>query len=568
MSPVTARQRALRVQNKNHLPAFIFSILSLFVGLAFAQDNPPARVARISYLKGKVSFLPSGQDQWSEATLNFTVTTGDRIYTEKDARAELQVGSYTVRLAGETDLTVTNLNDQMMQFGLEQGTLRVSVYELSADNTVEVDTPNGAITALAPGIFRVQTDPDGDHTLVAVNSGSVHITNGDVAQKLEAGQALRLSGQDPVQAESVPMPASDNFDQWCMSRDQRMSASASAQYVSPATPGFDDLDEYGHWRDVADYGPVWYPDNLPPDWVPYRLGHWAWIDPWGWTWVDEEVWGFCPFHYGRWVLIRAAWGWLPGPIVALPVFAPAFVAFVGGPGFAVGIGAGLVAWFPLGPGEPFFPWYHYTVDYLQAVNITNIRNATNITNITNINDVHYKYKTVAATAVPAHAFSNGEPVRRAMVPVRPEQLARAQVTPHPPVNPTPRAAAPGRPVPRPPVRAQHFPVVARPGAVTAHGGVARAGGPVGAQPRVAPPRLITRSAPPPPRVPFVQERPVLAEHPGRPLEPQQIENLRAGRPPGEMRDHEFPSHPVPVVRERVAAAPPPVAPPPSPGRHR
>jgi len=38
------------------------------------------------------SFLPSGQDQWSEATLNFTVTTGDRIYTDKDARAELQVG--------------------------------------------------------------------------------------------------------------------------------------------------------------------------------------------------------------------------------------------------------------------------------------------------------------------------------------------------------------------------------------------------------------------------------------------------------------------------------------------
>jgi hypothetical protein len=174
---------------------------------------------------------------------------------------------------------------------------------------------------------------------------------------------------------------------------------------------------------------------------------------------------------------------------------------------------------------------------------------------------------VAATAVPAHAFSNGEPVRRAMVPVKPEQLARAQVTPHPPVNPTPRAAAPGRPVPPPPVRAQRFPVVGRAGPITARGGVHRAGEPVGAHPRVAPPRLITRSAPPAPRVPFVQERPVLAEHPGRPLEPQQIENLRAGRPPGEMRDHEFPSHPVPVVRERVAA-PAPVAPPPSPGRHR
>jgi hypothetical protein len=156
-----------------------------------------------------------------------------------------------------------------------------------------------------------------------------------------------------------------------------------------------------------------------------------------------------------------------------------------------------------------------------------------------------------------------------MVHVRPEQLARAQVTPHPPVNPTPRAAAPGRPVPPPPVRAQHLPIAGRGVPTTARVGMPRPGEreTVGVHPGVAPPRLITRSAPPPPRVPFVQERPVLSEHPGRPLEPQQLDNLRAGRPPGEMLDREFPPHPVPVVRERVAA-PAPVAPPPSPGRHR
>src|ERR1700730_5012544 len=56
-------------------------------------DNPPSRVARISFLRGRVSFLRAGLTQWSEAELNFPVTTGDRLYTDKDSRAELQVCS-------------------------------------------------------------------------------------------------------------------------------------------------------------------------------------------------------------------------------------------------------------------------------------------------------------------------------------------------------------------------------------------------------------------------------------------------------------------------------------------
>jgi hypothetical protein len=57
------------------LQILLFSAALLGTEAAFAEDNPPARVARISYLKGKVSFEPAGHDQWSEATRNFTVTT-------------------------------------------------------------------------------------------------------------------------------------------------------------------------------------------------------------------------------------------------------------------------------------------------------------------------------------------------------------------------------------------------------------------------------------------------------------------------------------------------------------
>jgi len=253
------------------------------------------------------------------------------------------------------------------------------------------------------------------------------------------------------------------------------------------------------------------------------------------------------------------------------VYTPALVAFVGGPGFAVRVGigpVGLAAWFPLGPGEPFFPWYHYSGDYLRVVNVTNIHNVTNIaniTNITNITEVRYKYRSVAATAVPATVFSTGQPVAHHVVHVGPEQLARAQVIPHPTVNPTVRATLPGKPVPAPPVRAERV-ISARNRTVTAIAGPAsgrarqllplatrnpspandarRAAPPTESThlpassiaPRVPPrkalPPLVTRSAPPASSVPFVERRPLMNEHPGRPLEPQQLENFRAGRPPG------------------------------------
>jgi hypothetical protein len=144
-----------------------------------AADNPPARVARISYLKGNVSFLRAGVDQWSPAALNFPATTGDRIYTDRGARVELEVGPYTIRLSESTDLTITNLTDEMIQLGLQQGAIRLSVYQLSSGDTVEIDTANGALTVVEPGKFRIQTDPDGDDTFVNVDSGRLQITAQD-----------------------------------------------------------------------------------------------------------------------------------------------------------------------------------------------------------------------------------------------------------------------------------------------------------------------------------------------------------------------------------------------------
>lgn len=550
---------------------FLILAMSIRVGgQDTSSENPPGRVGRISYLQGSVSFLRAGVDQWSEAALNFPVTTGDRLYTDKRSWAEIETGPFTGRLSSETDMTVTELNDQILQLGLDQGVVRLSIYDFPSGNVVEVDTPNVAITAQRPGRYRVETDPDGNRTRVIANRGSLQVSGTGFAQSVEEGQAFEFVGQNPPQAKSIPISAPDAFDVWVDGRDRHREASSSSKYVSAATPGYDDLDGTGHWDVVADYGPIWYPP-VAPDWMPYRFGHWAWIDPWGWSWIEDESWGFCQFHFGRWVLIGANWGWLPGPLVPAPIYTPALVAFLGGPGFTIGIGAGLVGWFPLGPGEPFSPWYHYDAEYLRAVNITNIRNVTNITNITNINNVNYKYRTVAATAISARAFSSAQPVAHNVVKVRPEQLAKAQVIPHPPVNPTRSAVASGKPVKAPPVRPH--PVVAsvraRPGGPTAD--VKRA--PPGTRGRDVPaqrtelptrpeaPRWVTRRTPPPSPVPFADARRAMMAHPGRPLEPAQLGDVRARRPVRPMVDHEFPPHAAPIVRERPRG---PVSPKPKP----
>ena len=604
------------------LPVTVVAYL-LVVPVFADQGDAPGRAARLSYTRGSVSLQTSGENQWSQASVNYTVTTGDRLYTDQGSRAELEVGPFAVRMSETTDLTVANLNDQLMQLGLAQGTIRLSIYQLPFANTVEIDTPNGALTLLGPGRYRVDTDPNNGYTLVNVNSGSLQVSGGGTNQTVGAGQAVQLSGTGPIQIDSVSPPGPDDFDQWSMSRDRRIQSSASARYASRYMPGYEDLDDYGRWQVSGAYGSVWYPADVPPDWVPYRYGSWSWVEPWGWTWVENEPWGFCPFHYGRWAFIGGAWGWVPGPAAVAPVYSPALVAFMGGSGFSFGFSfgsVGVAAWFPLGPGEPFIPWYHYSPGYLHQVNVTNVRNVTNIThitNITNVNNINYVNRNVATTAVPATVLQSGQSVARQAVRVSPQQMARAQVVAHPSVAPAPQAAGGGKPAPPPQIRPPsiaaapqlarrqvppsvagrsseahpplvsknapplHAPNEARPAPppssvsrpsqpqpplVSKSAPPQRAPSearpaplprqPIAKNPPTARSPLITKSPPPPPTIPFGRRQPAMQEHPGRPLEPQQRANLQAGRPAGPMRDREVLPHSAPPYQAKSPPPPP------------
>ena len=396
-----------------------------------AQD-PPGRVARLSYSNGAVSFQPGGQGDWVTAVQNRPLSNGDNLWADKDSRAEFQIGSTAVRMDSETSVTFLQLDDRTTQLRLSQGSIVFRVRHLDDEDHFEIDTPNSAFQVQRTGEYRVDVNAAGDETDVTVWKGRGEVTGGGDSFTVIAGQRAAFNGTDKLDHQIGQLPGDNDFDNFAFDRDQHEDKAESSNYVSPEMTGADDLDEYGHWNYAADYGPVWTPVGVAPGWAPYRFGHWVWVAPWGWTWVENEPWGFAPFHYGRWAFIGGGWGWIPGPVVIRPVYAPALVAFVGGGGFGIGIGIGVgpVGWFPLGPREVFVPWYHTSRVYVNNVNITNTR-----VTVTQVNTVYggahvaYANQRVAngVTVVSHETFVNARPAAQGMVKVDARQLAEAPV---------------------------------------------------------------------------------------------------------------------------------------------
>src|SRR5207249_881765 len=324
------------------------------------------------------------------------------------------------------------LDDHTTQVRLSQGSLSVRVRSLGDSDSFEIDTPNGAVSLLRSGSYRVDVDSTGDTARVTVRYGEAEVTAAGSAFSVTRDQVATVSGTESPSYDIQDALPPNVWEQWCDARDRRWDDARSARYVSRETIGYEDLDDNGDWRDTPDYGPVWVPHPMIAGWAPYRYGHWAWVEPWGWTWLDDAPWGFAPFHYGRWVYWRDGWAWVPGRVVERPVYAPALVVFVGGRNWSLAIGSAgrpRVAWFPLAPDEPYVPAYHVSNTYIRNVNVTNV-NVTNI-NVTNVNvtNIHYRNRAApgAVTVVSQQTFVESRPVGRSVLVVPRERIEQATV---------------------------------------------------------------------------------------------------------------------------------------------
>jgi len=517
-----ARKRALKLLTVLCLA----TTLAGFAPRAKADDeDPPSRVARLAYAQGSVSFQPAGTQDWVTAGLNRPVTTGDKLWVDNDGRIELQLDRSLVRLSNNTGFSFLNLSDHVTQIQLSAGTLLVRVRRLDENETYEIDTPNLAFSVLRSGVYRISVNEAGDSTAIKIRSGEGEVTGGGAAYTVHANDYDTFSGTDQLSANSEPYRNDeDQFDSWAANRDRHWENSRSARYVSPDVVGYEDLDDHGSWRQTPDNGNVWFPRTSEANWAPYHNGHWDYIEPWGYTWVDDEPWGFAPFHYGRWVNYEGSWGWVPaapqaeGVVYVRPVYAPALVAWVGGPHFAIGIGLGggdsygsgvSVGWFPLGPREVYVPSYPVSRNYVNNVNVSNTTvnttvvnnyyNTTVVNNNVNVTNVKYVNQSVpgAVAATTPQAFTSAQPVARNAVKVDQREVATA------------------------PVRAFTPPAVPAKQAVLGTGAPA-AKPPAAVESRV----VVAKVAPPPPPPPFEKRQQAIKSNGGKPLSIAQVQQIQ------------------------------------------
>jgi hypothetical protein len=355
----------------NRLRAALLLAAVGLTGAAFANDLP-GRVGRIADTEGTV-WMRDGDDgnerEWIAARRNRPLTERDHLSTDNDGRAELHIGSSTLRIGPATEVEFVELDDERISVAVHRGSVALRVRSDDVADELTLLAEDGRLRPLRAGHYRLDVEPSS--SFVHAWSGEARFEGADSALVIAAGQRAEFWRESDGRTHySWAEEGRDDFGAWALGRDREEMRYAGSRHISPEMTGAVELDRYGRWDSHPEYGSIWYPQSVVAGWAPYRDGHWAWVAPWGWTWVDDAPWGFAPFHYGRWVHWQGRWGWAPGSYIARPAYAPALVAWLGGGNVSVGISIGgpTVGWVPLAPFEVYRPHYAYSPRYWQRIN--------------------------------------------------------------------------------------------------------------------------------------------------------------------------------------------------------
>jgi len=345
---------------------------------ASAEALPNA--ARLQRVEGEVA-LNNGQaantqtEDWIRATENQPVSVGDRIYTRDNSRTSLAfTGRNFARLNPNTSLDVLSLADRRTQLALRDGSAVFDVGYLNSGDLFEVATPYGAVDFQQPGLYNVGID--NGQVLISVLSGLAQVVGLGGSGQISKGELLTLVGTTAANAVLSQLDGRDagylvndyysyQYPQYYDGRYRDYNAylndpyyfdpyrrTVSYQYANSYIPGLYDLDYYGDWRNLDNYGYAWAP-RVDAGWMPYQTGYWYTDYPYGPTWVSSEPWGYAPYHYGRWAFVGDRWYWVPDRMNVEPVYSPALVAWVP-------FDQNQIGWVPLGPGDVYVPHYYNT----------------------------------------------------------------------------------------------------------------------------------------------------------------------------------------------------------------
>jgi hypothetical protein len=342
---------------------------------AEARNLPNA--ARLDRVHGQVgvnhSLDKDTSNNWIQATQNTPISVGDRVYTRENSGAEIAFsGRNFATLDANTLLDVLELSNQRTQVALREGSALLDVGSLGSSELFEVATPCGAIDLQEAGVYHIAIENNGTASATALSghaqlvgqSGSGVIQKGEtlaipcqggagVLSRVDAGQAGALL--DNYYRARYPRNYDGRYRNYYTYLDDPYYYDPyrrypSYNYVSEYIPGIDDLDYYGDWQYVSDYGYAWRP-RVDNGWAPYQSGYWMMDYPYGLTWVSTEPWGYAPYHYGRWTYFGNQWYWVPEATRTYPTYSPALVAFIP-------LDQSSIAWVPLGPSDPYSSWYY------------------------------------------------------------------------------------------------------------------------------------------------------------------------------------------------------------------
>jgi hypothetical protein len=421
-----------------------------------SAEPPAGRVGRIAFVSGKVEWRVAGVAGWSDAAANFPVMAGTAVRTDRKSRAAIEIGADSIALSAGTQVEIAGLDGRAIDLVLKNGEIGLSRSRRSGDD-VEIDLPQGGVWVAPTGEYEIESGDPGGQARIAVFAGSARLYAGGAEIGIAAGEVVQLAAAMPFVATIAPAMGGA-FAAWWRGWKGDGRDLAAPYFASPEMTGAAALDAAGHWRRSGAYGEVWRPDALPADWVPYRDGRWRWIPPCGWTWIDDQPWGFAPFHYGRWAVVDDRWVWVPGRLAPGglakdPVYLPAAVAFLGTAGVGVSYAKGdgpAIGWFPLAPGEAYWPSYSDDLDYIRAANRGVVVDPASIGPEPDgrlpVEVVNRRFANrLAASVVPRSIFVGGQPVAPALIELPKERLQEVPV-----VMGSPRLAWPA-PSPIPPV---------------------------------------------------------------------------------------------------------------------
>jgi hypothetical protein len=209
--------------------------------LVFAQDVVSVPAAHLEHVEGSVAYAPPGEQEWHDVQPRRLLKRGDRLWTDRGSRAEVQAGAHALRLDSQTQLILENVSETATQLSVTQGSVIATVTRMNPGDSFEIGTPNLAFRARQAGDYRIDVDPKGI-TRVAVSSGS-GVVYGEKGEAIEirSGQRFAFRERNLSRLLQPAFATVDDFDRWAGARKRgeptvRMPAMAAAAPSAPAEP--------------------------------------------------------------------------------------------------------------------------------------------------------------------------------------------------------------------------------------------------------------------------------------------------------------------------------------------